>query len=109
MQKIDLRNNLYELKKGLKSSEIVAILDLPHLTGGELITRVIESKSAYDKATTEPEKTKVFNQFKVSELYSTGNFSNILTFLSSFKQTEKLPRTHFLNNNSITRCAIEFC
>lgn len=100
MQKLDLRNNLHQLIIGLKSKEIVKILD-GNLKGDELLKLIVNSKAAYDKASTNKDMVRVFEQFNLSEIYSINIFSHIISFVSKLGQ-ENRSRTQFLNDSSLT-------
>jgi hypothetical protein len=101
MQKLDLRNNLHQLIIELKSKEIVTLLDAPQLQGGQLMQNVIDSKAAFDRASTENQMTKVFEQFQLETIYSTKFFSHIITIISNQGQAQK-PRSAFLNDHNLT-------
>ena len=100
MQKLDLRNNLHQLIIGLKSKEIVKILE-GNLKGNDLLKLVVNSKAAYDKASTNKDMIKVFEQFNLSEIYSINIFSHIISFVSNLGIQPKA-RTQFLNDSSLT-------
>lgn len=100
MQKLELRNNLHQIITGLKSNEIVRILDGAQLQGPHLMKFIIESKAAYDRATTDNEKIMVFEQFKLPEIYTTANFSQIMRTVSSLGDNQR-QRTDFLSHSHI--------
>lgn len=101
MQRLDLRNNLHELITGLQSKKIVELLDSPNLQGTVLLKHVIDSKAAFDRASTNSDMIKVFEQFNLSEIYSTNFFTNIVSFVSS-KGPENRARTQFLTDQRLT-------
>lgn len=101
MQKLDLRNHLHNLIVGLKSKEIVELLDGQQLQGTSLMTHIVNSKAAFDRASTEEQMTKVFEQFQLQTIYSTQFFSHIIGVVSRLGNGQRV-RTDFLNDNNIT-------
>ncbi len=99
MQKLELRNNLNEIVKKLKSKEIVDYLANPSLDKNHLLKLVVDSKGGYDQAITDPEKEKVFDQFETSINYSLDNFSQLVLFISTAPNAN---RTTFLANNILS-------
>lgn len=103
MQKLELRNHLHELLVGLKSKEVVSMLDAAQVDPNTLLTNIINSKAAFDRASTNDDMTKVFEQFDLQKIYETHFFSGIIGHISRLKNNQnKLPRTHFLNDNNLT-------
>ena len=101
MQRLDLRNNLHELITGLQSQTIVDLLDSAALQGNILLKHIIDSKAAFDRASTDPEMVNVFEQFNLSEIYSTNNFTSIIAFISG-KGNANTSRTQFLTDQRLT-------
>lgn len=100
MQKLDLRNNLHQLINGLQSKEIVKLLD-SSLQGDDLLKLIVNSKAAFDKASTNAEMVKVFEQFNLSDIYSIDSYSHIISFVSK-SGTENRARTQFLTDSHLT-------
>ena len=101
MQKLDLRNNLHSLIVGLKSKEIVQLLDGQQLQGSQLMTHIVNSKAAFDRLSTDDQMTKVFDQFQLQTIYSTQFFSHIIRVVSNLGAPVR-SRTDFLNDSHIT-------
>ncbi len=101
MQRLDLRNNLHELITGLQSQKIVDLLDSINLQGNILLKHIIDSKAAFDRASTDTEMVNVFEQFNLSEIYSTNNFTGIIAFISG-KGNANTSRTQFLTDQRLT-------
>lgn len=89
MQKIELKNNLTAVVDALKSKEIIDYLGQAVIEKEVLLRLLIESKAGYDQALTDPLKQKVFNQFETSSLYSTQNFSNLFSFVTTVPNNNK--------------------
>lgn len=100
MQKLTLRNNLYQIIKQFKSHEIVELLDKPKLTGIALLRFIIDSKASYDRDSSDLDKIKVFKQFNLENIYSTDYYSRLVTFVSS-KGNGETSRTDFLKSNDL--------
>lgn len=101
MQKLDLRNSLHDLIISLKSSEIVQLLDETQLSGSTLLKSIVDSKAAFDRASTDSQMEKVFNQFKLADIYSTNFFANIISVISILGASAR-QRSDFLNNHNLT-------
>nr|WP_298924031.1 hypothetical protein [uncultured Allomuricauda sp.] len=101
MQKLDLRNNLHNLIVGLKSNEIVQLLDGQQLQGPHLMTHFVNSKAAFDRLSTDDQMTKVFDQFQLQTIYSTQFFAHIIGVVSGLGPANR-KRTDFLNDSNIT-------
>jgi len=97
MQKLTLRNNLFQIIKLFKSREIVELLEKPNLTGTELLRFIIDSKASYDRDSNDSDKVKVFQQFNLENIYSTDYYSRLVTFVSS-KGNGQIHRTEFLKS-----------
>lgn len=98
MQKLELRNNLNEIVKRLKSREIVAFLEKATVDKNHLLRLVVDSKGGYDQAMSVPEKEKVFEQFDTSQMYDTTYFSQLISVIST---TGNNSRSNFVSNNLI--------
>jgi len=99
MQKLDLRNNLHELINGLLSNEIVKLLDSPSLDGNNLMQHIINSKTAFDRASTNSQMEKVFEQFQLANIYSTNFITTIMHHIT--QNMSNKDRTVYLKNNNL--------
>lgn len=98
MQKLELRNNLNEIIKHLKSQEIVTFLNNGQIDKGNLLKLIVDSKGGYDQAISDSEKRKVFEQFDTNKMYDTSYFSTLISFVSIAPNAN---RTTFLSNNTL--------
>lgn len=98
MQKLELRNNLNEIIKRLKSREIVEFLSSNQIDKGNLLKLIVDSKGGYDQATTDSEKEKVFEQFEAQKMYETNYFSHLISIVSTASNNN---RSTFISNNTL--------
>lgn len=103
MQKLELRNNLSEILKQLKSLEIIKMFQSDPVDRSIFLKLAIESKAGYDQAISDLEKKKVFDEFEIVKIYSTDNFSNIISFISTAPAVHNSPllvtRNVLVSNN----------
>jgi hypothetical protein len=98
MQKLELRNNLNEIIKHLKSEELVAFLNNNQIEKGNLLKLIVDSKGGYDQAISDSEKLKVFEQFDTNKMYETSYFSSLISFVSTAPNAN---RPTYLSNNTL--------
>jgi hypothetical protein len=98
MQKLELRNNLNEIIKHLKSEELIAFLNHGQIDKGNLLKLIVDSKGGYDQAIPDPEKLKVFEQFDTDKMYETAYFSSLISFVSTAPNQN---RATYLSNNTL--------
>lgn len=104
MQKIDLRNYLKHITESLKSQNVVDLLgENQAISASNLIKLIIESKSGYDNALSDSEKNEILSILQASQLYSSDNITNIVSFASP--QGNKAT-TSFLLNEKVLRFLI---
>lgn len=100
MQKLDLRNNLHQIIIGLKSKEIITLLDNQVLNANELLTLIIESKGAFDKNTIDSDKIAIFSQFDIAQVYTTEFTAKLVRFVSTLGNQNR-NRTELLGDNTV--------
>lgn len=104
MQKLELRNNLNEILKKLKSVEIIDTLQKDIIEKNIFLNLLITSKAGYDQAILDKDKENVFNQFQASTIYATTNFASLIQFVSTAasvtpQRSNEVQRTTLLVNN----------
>lgn len=102
MQKIDLRNNLNAVIQSLRSNEIIQLLNQGSIEKASLLKLLIDSKAGYDQNSTDFQRKKVFDQFDANSIYSSDNYTGLLSFISNVSQpggsSHPARPTYFTNN-----------
>ncbi|MGN6194708.1 MAG: hypothetical protein ACTHOB_07195 [Ginsengibacter sp.] len=104
MQKLELRNNLNQILKKLKSEEIIKTFQQGAIDKMALLQLFVNSKAGYDQAISERENQVVFDQFEASKLYDTAYFADLLSIISTAtvqQSSNSILRQTLLSNNKI--------
>jgi len=109
MQKLELRNNLSEILKRLKSTQIIELLKPSSgnvVDKTRLVKLLIDSKAGYDQQFSDKERERILQQFDAANVYSTGNFSILISFSSAIGTnpvgSTNIPKGNLLANDVVT-------
>lgn len=82
MQKLDFTENIKELRQLLRSDAIVKFIDeiepIKVINTRPMTPLIIESKSNYDKISSDDNKTEILNSLNVPELYSDKSIGDLI-------------------------------
>jgi hypothetical protein len=107
MQKLELRDNLHAIISHLQSQKIIDFLKLNQVEKLQLINLFIESKAGYDRDMSDKNKAKIYQQFDTDKIYSSDNFTILLSFISTVvaaqqpNQPARVDRANLLSNNAV--------
>lgn len=102
MQKLELRNNLFEILNAFKINEILNYFDKNPVNARILLNLLVESRTAYDVASVDPKKIEILKKFKLSNLYDNSNYTNVLTYLAPLSDNPR-DRAQLLGNDYISQ------